>query len=260
VPRDYSEAAIWFRKAAEKGHQGSQVALGRLYAQGLGVEKDNDQALFWLRKAAAQGGAPGLVAQQLITSLQGAPAPTPPGAPFATMAQTLASGMESIRAKAEQGDVTSQRALGDFYSLRGFAGSADDAAQAMTWWRKAADQGDVQAMNKLAGAYAVGKLVPRDAEQAMSWARKAADKDDAGAEMQLGAGYALGFGVPKDKDQALTWYRKAAAHGGWIGGQANSAIADLDQQGRPPPPRRPTSTACGAGPRWATPAHRRGSD
>ena len=149
---------------------------------------------------------------------------------------TLDPVMDRIRAEAEQGDARSQRVLGDFYSIRAFAGSAADGEQALAWWRKAAEQGDVQAMNKLAGAYAVGVIVPRDAGQAVWWAGRAADKDDPGAQLQLGAAYALGFGVPKDKDQAVAWYRKAQAHGGWIGGMAASALADLDRQDQPPTP------------------------
>jgi TPR repeat protein len=155
---------------------------------------------------------------------------------LATISDKFAPAMDAIRAKAEGGDAASQRALGDFYSLRGFAGSAPDGRQAMMWWQKAADQGDVLAMNKLAGGYAVGKLVPRDPAQAVSRARKAADKDDPGAEIMLGSDYAIGFGVSKDKDQALVWLRKAEAHGGMIRADAERVIADPDRQGKPPTP------------------------
>jgi TPR repeat protein len=248
VPKDGAQAAIWYRKAAEKGHQASQVGLGRLYAEGFGVASDKEQALLWLRKAATQGGASGHIADQLIASLQGGPAPTPLNVPSAiaqatapalsamsrSASQKMVPMADGIRAQAEQGDAVSQRALGDLYSLRGYTGSEADADQAMAWWRKAAEQDDVQAMNKLANAYQLGKFVPRDGELSVSWLRKAVEKDDPLAELELGADYANGFGVPKDKDQAIVWFRKADSHGGMFHGMAETAIADLDKVTNPP--------------------------
>jgi len=55
LERDLNEAALWFRKAAEKGHANAQCDLGLLYKYGDGVEKDAAEAAFWYRKAALQG-------------------------------------------------------------------------------------------------------------------------------------------------------------------------------------------------------------
>lgn len=55
VIRDMSQAAKWFRIAAEKYNVDSQAILGLLYYNGLGVPKDNAQARVWLGKAAKQG-------------------------------------------------------------------------------------------------------------------------------------------------------------------------------------------------------------
>jgi TPR repeat protein len=46
-----AEAAPWFRKAAEQGLPGSQMTLGMLYEQGLGVPKDENEAKRWYEKA-----------------------------------------------------------------------------------------------------------------------------------------------------------------------------------------------------------------
>ncbi|MHB8744386.1 MAG: YeeE/YedE thiosulfate transporter family protein [Sulfuricaulis sp.] len=55
IQRDESQAAVWFRRAAEQGNAEAQFALGLLYEDGLGVPHDEHTALSWYRKAADQG-------------------------------------------------------------------------------------------------------------------------------------------------------------------------------------------------------------
>jgi len=55
VKRDYAQALIWYRKAAEQGHASAQFNLGCAYAEGLGVKRDYAQAMDWFGKAAKQG-------------------------------------------------------------------------------------------------------------------------------------------------------------------------------------------------------------
>jgi len=52
---DYTQAAAWFRQAAEQGHAGAQFSLGLMYDNGWGVPEDDAEAAFWYRKAAEQG-------------------------------------------------------------------------------------------------------------------------------------------------------------------------------------------------------------
>lgn len=49
---DYTQAASWYRKAADQGYAAAAVSLGYLYEEGLGVAKDEVQALNWYRSAA----------------------------------------------------------------------------------------------------------------------------------------------------------------------------------------------------------------
>src|SRR5882724_7761889 len=58
VPKDYSEAEKWFRKAAERGHRFAQTSLGACYEKGgYGLLREYSQAVNWYRKAAEQGEA-----------------------------------------------------------------------------------------------------------------------------------------------------------------------------------------------------------
>jgi hypothetical protein len=44
-------AVEWFRRAAEQGLAGSQMTLGMLYEQGIGVEKNETEAKKWYEMA-----------------------------------------------------------------------------------------------------------------------------------------------------------------------------------------------------------------
>ncbi len=50
-PQDYSEAAKWYRRAAELGHAGAQLYLGNFLANGKGVEQDLVEAYKWVELA-----------------------------------------------------------------------------------------------------------------------------------------------------------------------------------------------------------------
>ena len=53
VPQNYTEAAIWYRRAAEQGDSLAQYALGLLYDKGFGVPRDIVEASKWLNLATA---------------------------------------------------------------------------------------------------------------------------------------------------------------------------------------------------------------
>ena len=59
MPQDYTQAAIWYRKAAEQGDVLAEYTLGVAYNLGQGVPQDHAQAVVWHRKAAEQGNACG---------------------------------------------------------------------------------------------------------------------------------------------------------------------------------------------------------
>ena len=60
--RDYSEAARWFRAAAEQGDAYAQTELGRCYLEGRGVARDREKAAEWYGRAAAAGYEPAVEA------------------------------------------------------------------------------------------------------------------------------------------------------------------------------------------------------
>jgi len=56
VPQNYTEAAMWYRRAAEQGDSLAQYQLGVLYDRGQGVPQDIVEASKWLNLGTA--GAP----------------------------------------------------------------------------------------------------------------------------------------------------------------------------------------------------------
>ncbi len=59
VERDEQRAADWLRRAAEFGDPRAQVELGLAYESGLGVPREPQTAADWFRLAAEQGDAQG---------------------------------------------------------------------------------------------------------------------------------------------------------------------------------------------------------
>ncbi len=55
VPQNYARAAELYESAARLGFAPAQNALGRLYENGLGVQKDRERAIHWYRLAAIAG-------------------------------------------------------------------------------------------------------------------------------------------------------------------------------------------------------------
>ena len=55
VAQDKAEAAIWFRRAAEQGHNEAQAQLGLMYYYGRGVREDEAEAARWFHQAVDRG-------------------------------------------------------------------------------------------------------------------------------------------------------------------------------------------------------------
>lgn len=55
VQRNLTEAAAWYKKAAEQGYAEAQNSLGSMYQSGQGVPQDYAEAHRWYQKGADQG-------------------------------------------------------------------------------------------------------------------------------------------------------------------------------------------------------------
>ena len=126
-------------------------------------------------------------------------------------AGNYSAAFEEFLPLARNGDLVSQRYLGDMYSLG--QGLEQDFAKAMTWYQFSSDQGDEWAQYELGKIYEVGEGVPIDKKKALKWYRESADQGNYFAQFRLGYMFEIGGGVPEDKAEAVRWYLLSADQG-----------------------------------------------
>ncbi len=152
-----------------------------------------------------------------------------------------ADAASQYRELAEDGSITAQLRLGQFYE-RG-EGVLQNFLEAVRWYRAAAEQFSKPAIARLGEIYLTGLSAPNtatpaalacleeddnpdsllkrlyplglgvaaDPEEAARWNSKAAKSGDAGGQARLGHQYATGNGVGKDFSEALRWFQAAAS-------------------------------------------------
>jgi len=193
VPRDFVQAANWYRKAADQGYALAQYRLGLLYQQKeSGIIKDDAQAATWLRKAADQGNAPAQAALGLCFS-QGT-----------GVAQDDAQAVAWFQKAVAQSNPDAMVGLALMYD-RG-RGVPKDGKQAFALLHQAADLGAPEAEYQLGIDYENGQDVKKDKNQAADWYRKAADLGNTWAQFNLGQMLA------SKPAEAYFWLSLAANH------------------------------------------------
>jgi len=170
---DYAHALKLFKPLAESGEPEAMLGMGRLYREGMGVEKNSTTALDWFGKAAtvwnerARAGDP-----RAWTSL---------GIMF-----NKGLGYKQDRAKAQeyfkyafdvaqprafQGDIESQYLLGAFY-MNG-RGVSKDVYAGADWLTKAGEAGHKTAMKVLIHIFECGcRGLPKDDTKVEYWRAK----------------------------------------------------------------------------------------
>jgi TPR repeat protein len=173
VAKDSTNAAYWFREAAEQNLAVAQYNLGVCYYYGEGVSKDASEAVRWFRKAAEQNLAK---AQHNL------------GDCYYYGEGVTKDAREAVRwyrKAAEQNLAHAQSNLGFCYATG--EGVAKDASEAVRWYRKAAEQNLAEAQNNLATSYANGEGVAKDYVMAYKWRLLAAAQGDEKAKAAVRA-------------------------------------------------------------------------
>jgi TPR repeat protein len=163
VTIDLSEAARWYRMAAEQGDPYSQTRLGYLYEKGLGVPRDDALAAQWYAKSAAAGDEQG---QSWLGSMY---------RDGRGVVRNYKEAEKWFSLASEQGSAWARMNIGLLYT-HGGDGLPQDYVKAIDLFRKAADGGDPDALYNLGWAYEQGLGVPADRQRAIEWYSKAAGK------------------------------------------------------------------------------------
>ena len=199
ITKDYSQAAMWYGKAADQGHGKAQFWLSRLYDNGLGVKTNQVKAIAWLTKSANHGYAPAqLNLGKRYQDGDGVP-------------KDDAKAVRWYQAAANQGVPWAQFNLGRMYYNGD--GVAQNRSESFYWVQLAAVKGLAEAQALLGALYATGDGVEADAAEAFKWMNKASIQGMVDAQNALGHMYADGKGVSIDEVQAYKWMAVAAKNG-----------------------------------------------
>ena len=176
IGQDYTEAARWYRKAADAGHPGAQNNLGGLYLQGLGMEQSDAEALKWYLRAALEGHP---AAQNNIGYMY----ETGRLAPNTSGTQNGDEAVKWYRRAAKAGYAAAELNLG----LAFFHGTGvrQDLPEAVRWFLKAAGHSSAAACDQLGVVYQHGWGVPQDYSVAARWYRLADERGFSQAKRDL---------------------------------------------------------------------------
>ena len=221
VPRDATEAARWYSRAAEKNDLQAKAQLGMLHQRGEGVRLDWKEAHRMLKQA-AEGGNTYAMREFAFMVLDGRGQPA-----------NLHEALQWYRKAAEAGEMNAAQMAGVVHE---YYLQPPNPGEALRWYQRAADGGNVAAMYSLSTIYGDGRGVPQDKAAEQAWldkalaagsgaahqemARRARNQkppDQAAAEQWLERGVLVGDGEcayqlsrSKDDETAVNWLRRGA--------------------------------------------------
>ena len=241
---NYTLAAYWYKKAAEKGIPEAQFNYGSCLEAGRGVAKNLSDAFSWYRKAADQDFEPASFRVALLY-LSGVPGekgdfvlnPDPKAAveileklaekqfepaeiELAAMKMgKTASAEDHVRAFMLLKRVAARkrcppkavRMLADCYFTG--LGCLQNRKKAVELLKQAAGAGEPEALAKLGFLYEYGHEVKADPVQANLYYRKAAEAGHPMAQFKYAEAQAEGAFPGKNINDAMVWYRKSADGG-----------------------------------------------
>ena len=161
------ESTRWVRKAAEQGNAQAMSVLSASYYLGSGVPKDDVEGARW-EKLAAENGDGWIQIEYAKHLISGFCMPK-------DVAEGIKWLKRAAVNDRKHGGMTAQARLGFLY-LNGYQNVDKDEVQAVRWLRMAAEQGDHSSQRALGECYLSGTGVKRDEVEAYAWLRQAAIK------------------------------------------------------------------------------------
>lgn len=209
VPKDYAEAARYYRIAQQKGDPYAARALASLVNSGAVGFWDPAMAVA-LYQAASEGGVEvaSVRLAEMVRDGKG-------------VEKDYARVIQLLTGPAENGHAEAQFSLG--YALINAEPPLQDKPAGAAWYRKAAMQEKDESIANLAASnlgelYEIGSGVDKDAAQARDWYGKAAARGHSRAEYKS-ALILIQDGTPEALAQAALYLAKAS-DGGWAKAQA----------------------------------------
>ncbi|XP_070500245.1 protein sel-1 homolog 1 [Chironomus tepperi] len=211
-----SKALIHYTMAAIGDNSFAQMVMGYRYWAGITLVNSCEKALDFYRKVASK------VAAEVTFS--GGPAIHRVRLLDEVENSGLSSGVldndliDYYELLANKGDIQAQVGLGQLH-YQGGRGIPLDHKKALSYFLPAANAGNAVAMGFLGKIYLEGsENIKADNDTAYKYFKKAADLGNPVGQTGLGIMYLQGKGVQKDTEKALKYFTQAADQG-WVEGQ-----------------------------------------
>jgi TPR repeat protein len=212
--QDFSQSALWYRRAAQQGNVDAQYSLGNMYLMGEGIDQDDQQAVHWYALAADQGH---MSASHNLANLQKSMQSTE----RLEIETNIVADEPIANTETKEEDASSELAIdetgkSDYEEGLAYAfgdGVPQNDRNAFNLYFSAAVKGYALAQYKVGVAYAYGEGVRQDNRQAAEWFQKAAEQGYTIAQRNLAMMYLDGNGIQQDKVHALAWYKVVASQG-----------------------------------------------
>jgi TPR repeat protein len=226
VESDGGDFLRTLRRLADGGNAEVMLRLGRLYAAGIGVQRNEAEAVRWFQAGSAAGnlGASTSLAAALLEG-RGTTKDTQEGLRLLQ----LAADKDNLEATYRLAVLKVQGKVVD-----------KDVNDALRLFNRAADAGFTPAMLDLAHMYNTGEGVGIDPAKAAGWYKRAADLGNSIGMVNLGFMYQQGRGVERNDITAVGLYRRAASEGNSSGIHNLAAVLD---SGRGVPRKDPEQAA-----------------
>lgn len=183
-------------RANERNDAKSMTLAGELYANGLGIARDDAKAAEWYKKGADGGDREAMFALAMM-KIAGRAGPA-----------NREEGAKLLAQSAKLGKAAAAYNLGLLY-LEGQT-FPQDIKRAAELFRQAAEAGNPEAQYALATFYKEGRGVEKNLTEAAKWLGAAALADNTDAEVEFAIALFNGTGVNKDIPTAVALMSRAA--------------------------------------------------
>lgn len=193
-PND-EKALMWFLRASEKNHAKAQYELGKMYQGGNVVAYNDDQAIKWFEISVNQKNSNAALGLARIYEYQ--------------KKEDLA--IEWYEKAIDLGSKEAPFRLGSFYEIS--SKKSHDLSKAFKWYKYGSEKyNDYRSQQRLARLYKYGLGIEQNTNEALKWYMKSAEQNSEGACYVLGILYFFGSGVEKSHQEAIKWFIRSADH------------------------------------------------
>ena len=195
----YDQALSEFSYLADEGDATAVYYLGKMYAQGLGVEKDNQRAIEYYQKAesAYNIDAAYELAEILLADVKDKDD------------ERFQMGLKYLKRAAYAGQAEALNQLGEMYEKGDWVGK--DYKSAFGFFLMGALKGDAKSQFNVARLYFSGKGAPQDYENGLKWMSRSARQGYVLAQKELAIGR-ISEPAIRNLPEAYAWLSIIAAY------------------------------------------------